>query len=105
MAINKDMEQLSLLNCNNALELSRLKKQVKLKEADENTVSRSDKDLLFDNLISLEELAVIFGLAPQTIRNWIALRKIPSVRIGRKRFFQQRSLQEWLNHKEESQWQ
>ena len=105
MAINKDIEQLSLLNCNNALELSRLKKQAKLKEADGNTVSRSDKDLLFDNLISLEELAVIFGLAPQTIRNWVALRKIPSVRIGRKCFFRERSLHRWLNQKEESLWE
>lgn len=105
MALNKEKEQLNLSNCNNALELSRLKKQAKLKEVDEKAINRSGKDLLFDNLISLEELAVIFGLAPQTIRNWVALRKIPSVRIGRKRFFQQRSLQEWLNQKEESQWQ
>ena len=61
--------------------------------------------LLFDNLITVEELAVIFRLAPQTIRNWIALGKIPYVRIGRRSFFQQRSLQKWLNQKEEPQWQ
>ena len=36
------------------------------------------RELLFVNLISVEELAVIFGLAPQTIRNWIALGKNPS---------------------------
>ena len=43
-----------------------------------------DKEVLFDNLTSVEELAVIFGLAPQTIRNWIALGKIPHVKIGKK---------------------
>ena len=61
--------------------------------------------LLFDNLITIEELAVIFRLAPQTIRNWIVLGKIPYVRIGRRSFFQQRSLQKWLNQKEKPQWQ
>ena len=64
-----------------------------------------DKEVLFDNLISVEELAVIFRLAPQTIRNWVALGKIPHVKIGRRHFFQQRSVQEWLNRKEKSQWQ
>ncbi len=105
MAVNKDIEQLNLLNCNNALELSRLKKQAKLKEADGNTVSRSDKDLLFDNLITVEELAVIFRLAPQTIRNWVAQGKLPYIKIGRRNLFLTRSLQEWLNRKEKSQWQ
>ena len=59
---------------------------------------------LFDNLISVEELAVIFGLAPQTIRNWIALGKIPHVKIGKKWFFLRGSVQEWLNQKEEPRW-
>ena len=63
------------------------------------------KGLLIDNLITIEELAVILRLAPQTIRNWMALGKIPYVRIGRRSFFQQRSLQKWLNRKEEPQWQ
>ena len=68
-------------------------------------VHSSKKKLLIDNLITIEELAVIFRLAPQTIRNWIALGKIPYVRIGRKSFFQQRSLQKWLNRKEKPLWQ
>ena len=81
-----------------------------LKKATDSSTLEPDcdldtQDLLFDNLITVEELAVIFGLAPQTIRNWVALRKIPFVRIGRKSFFQQRSLQEWLKRKEESRWQ
>ena len=83
-------------------ELSKLKKTAKLRKA--GSPSRPGSGLIFDNLISVEELAVIFGLAPQTIRNWVALGKIPHVKLGRKHFFQERSVQEWLNQKEEPQW-
>ena len=62
------------------------------------------RELLFENLITVEELAVIFGLAPQTIRNWIALGKIPHVKVGKKWFFLRGSVQEWLNQKEEPRW-
>ena len=60
--------------------------------------------LFFGNLISVEELAVVLGLAPQTIRNWVALGKIPYVKIGRRNMFLKRSMQEWLNRKEKPQW-
>ena len=59
----------------------------------------------FDNLITVEELAVIFGLAPQTIRNWVAQGKLPYVRLGKRNMFLTGSLQKWLNRKEEPQWQ
>ena len=61
--------------------------------------------LFFGNLITVEELAVIFGLAPQTIRNWVAQGKLPYVKIGKRNLFLKRSVQEWLNQKEEPQWQ
>ena len=61
--------------------------------------------LFFDNLITVEELAVIFGLAPQTIRNWVALGKLPYVKIGKRNMFLKGSLQKWLNQKEVPQWQ
>ena len=61
--------------------------------------------MLFDNLITVEELAVIFGLAPQTIRNWVAQGKLPRVKLGKRNWFLTGSLQKWLNQKEESQWQ
>ena len=67
--------------------------------------SKQPQALLFDNLITVEELAVIFGLAPQTIRNWVALGKLPYVKIGKRNLFLKGSLQEWLNRKEKSQWQ
>ncbi|MDE0119925.1 MAG: helix-turn-helix domain-containing protein [Bdellovibrionales bacterium] len=94
--------------------LPKVEKELKLKSPalEDNTQevetpeeSLSDKEKLFVNLISVEELAVIFRLAPQTIRNWVALGKIPYVKIGRRHFFQKRSVQQWLNRKEKSQWQ
>ena len=69
------------------------------------TYGSKPSDLLFDNLITVEELAVIFGLAPQTIRNWVAQGKLPYVKIGKRNLFLMRSVQEWLNRKEKSLWQ
>ena len=69
-------------------------------------ITYSDKKpigLLFDNLITVEELAVIFGLAPQTIRNWVAQGKLPYVKIGKRNMFLTGSIKKWLNRKEKSQ--
>ena len=106
MAKNKEKEQLRLLNCGDALELSKLRKRTKLKEA--GSPSRSDAKAsgeFFDNLITTEELAIIFRVSPQTIRNWVARRKIPYVQVGRRNLFQVRRLQQWLNQKEEPLWE
>ena len=100
--IEDKQQQLRLLTRSDAGELSQSKKRAKIKTA--GRPSRPS-GLLFDNLISVEELAVIFRLAPQTIRNWIALGKIPNVKIGRKHFFQERSLKRWLNRKEKPLWE
>ena len=62
-------------------------------------------ELFFGNLITVEELAVFLGLAPQTIRNWVARGKLPYVKLGRRNMFLKRSMQEWLNRKEKPQWQ
>ena len=67
--------------------------------------SSSEKDLFFGNLITVEELAVVLGLAPQTIRNWVAQRKLPFVKFGRRNLFLKESLRRWLNQKEKPQWQ
>ena len=98
MARDEDREQLRLLNCGDALELSKFKKRTRLKKA--GNPSRSDNsDEFFDNLITTEELAVIFRVSPQTIRNWVARKKIPYIQIGRRNLFQVRRLQQWLNQK------
>ena len=111
MARDEDREQLRLLNCGDALVLSQFKKRTRLKKAGKAFVSRPDaqaSDEFFDNrigVITVEELAVIFRLAPKTIRNWVSRGKIPHVRIGRRYFFQKRSLERWLNQKEEPLWE
>ena len=103
MRSNKDKENSKLLNCGDALELSKFKKRIKIQKA--GKPSRSvNSDPLFDNLISVEELAVIFRTAPQTIRNWVARGKIPYIQVGRRYLFQRSSLQQWLNRKETPQW-
>ena len=61
--------------------------------------------VFFENLITVEELAVVFGLAPQTIRNWVAQGKLPYVKVGKRNWFLVGSLQKWLNQKEIPQWQ
>ena len=106
MAKDEDREQLRLLTRGDTIELSKFKRKVKLTKADKAFVSRSDNsDGFFDNLITTEELAIIFRVSPQTIRNWVARRKIPCVQIGRRNLFQVRRLQQWLNQKEEPLWE
>ena len=48
------------------------KKSTKSKVRKKTYGRKTPSGKLFDNLITVEELAVIFGLAPQTIRNWVA---------------------------------
>ena len=112
-------KELRLLNLGDELELSKFKKNLKMKslslegiKTEEHPLEKTPpnelspkKEQLFDNLITVEELAVVFRLAPQTIRNWVALGKLPYVKIGKRNMFLKRSLQEWLNRKEKSQWQ
>ena len=62
------------------------------------------KDLFFENLVSVEIVAEMLGLAPKTIHNWVSLRKIPYVKCGRKVMFRQKSLKAWLNRKEIKSW-
>lgn len=58
----------------------------------------------FEKLMTVEELADAFGLAPQTIRNWVAKRSIPFVRVGGRSMFRKRSVEAWLDRKEFKPW-
>jgi len=60
------------------------------------------KDSLFENLLTVEELAESLRVAPQTIRNWVAARSIPFVRVGRKSMFLRESIVRWLQEKEQT---
>ena len=64
--------------------------------------SSGDKksDVFFDNLITIEELADYIGVSQKTIRNWISLRTIPFLRIGKKTFFRVERMRVWLQTKE-----
>lgn len=53
-----------------------------------------------EKLYSVEDLADAFGFAPQTIRNWVALRQIPHLRVGGKTRFRKGSIGAWLAAKE-----
>lgn len=60
---------------------------------------------LFEKLMSVEEVAGALRIAPQTLRNWVAMRRIPFVRIGGKTRFRWKSVEAWLERKEFQQWQ
>lgn len=53
-----------------------------------------------EKLLTVEELADALGFAPQTIRNWVALRQIPFLKVGGKTRFRKRSVEAWLAKKE-----
>lgn len=64
----------------------------------------SKEALFFLNLINLKTVSEILGVAPKTIHNWVYLRKIPYVKIGRKVMFRPKSLALWFNRKEIKSW-
>ena len=62
---------------------------------------------LFENLdlMTVEDLAGSLGLAPKTIRNWVARRQMPFVTVGRRTMFRRKSIETWLEKKERKPWQ
>lgn len=57
-------------------------------------------ETLFDNLMTVEELAVALRQKPQTIRNRVARRQIPFIRDGRRTLFLRSSIEAWLKTNE-----
>ena len=100
----EDNNQLKLLNYYNNLELSKVKKSSKLKETGNS--SRSVKSgVFFDKLIDVETTAEVLGVAPKTVRKWVCIRFIPYIKVGRRVMFRPKSLELWLNQKENKSWQ
>ena len=100
----EDEHQLKLLNIGDTLELSKFKKRTKLK-AVEVFSSKKPEAVLFENLVSVEIVAEVLGVAPKTIHNWVSARCIPFIRVGRRVMFRPKSLKAWLNRKEIKSWQ
>lgn len=61
------------------------------------------KGKLFENLpdlMTVDDLALAIDKSPGTIRNWIARREIPFVRIGNRSMVLKASFLAWLEEKE-----
>lgn len=54
-----------------------------------------------DRLMNIDELGMILQVKKSTLLNWISSGKIPSIKIGRKHFFKESTLLDWINEKEE----
>ena len=98
----KKDKQLSFLTRSNVIKLSKSKKKAKIKKA--GSPSRPVSGLLFDNLINVETTAEVLGVAPKTVRKWVSIRFIPYVKVGRRVLFRPKSLELWLNQKENKSW-
>jgi len=60
-------------------------------------------NVFFDNridLITIEELASNIGVSSKTVQNWVALRSIPFLRVGRRTLFRAEKIDLWLQTKE-----
>ncbi len=70
----------------------------------EDVVNFSRLRSLFDNrrlrLLSIEELADELHLKPKTIKNWVAQRRLPFIRVGGKPLFEEQEVMAWLKRKE-----
>jgi excisionase family DNA binding protein len=51
-------------------------------------------------IMELEEVASLLGKKTQTIRNWVAKREIPFVKLGNRAVVLRDSLRQWLLDKE-----
>ena len=83
--------------CSHSLKKSSGQAKIKIPNLKGKT---SEKELLFDNLITIRELADYIGVSPKTIQNWVAYRTIPFLRIGKRTLFRKSRIEAWLQTKE-----
>lgn len=55
-------------------------------------------------LLTIQETAKILHIAPQTLRNWIAQRRFPHIRIGRANMVSSDQLVAWIKKQEVKTW-
>ena len=104
ISIKEEEQKLKFLTRSNAIQLPKRKRKARLKKTGKAFVSRSGAKVsgeFFDNLIDVENVAEVLGVAPKTIRKWVCIRFIPFVRVGRRVMFRPKSIELWLNRKEE----
>lgn len=54
-----------------------------------------------DDLLTEDEAAGLFRLAPVTLRNWRSLRRGPAhVKIGRRAFYRREAISKWVSSRE-----
>ncbi len=49
-----------------------------------------------ESYLSLAEVSQLLDLSEGTVLNWISEKRIPSIKLGRRRIFNLASLNEWL---------
>ena len=50
--------------------------------------------------LSMEKAAEVLGVSYWTLQDWVALGRVPHLRVGRRIFFRPTSLQAWLAEQE-----
>ena len=96
----------SLLTQSNVKALLLSKQQLKLTMSrfDDNKSFNDKSGVFIENLINVETTAEVLGVAPKTIRKWVSIRFIPYLKLGNRVLFRPRSLELWLNRKENKSW-
>ena len=54
----------------------------------------------FPELLTAEDMCVIFGISRNTLRDWCANKGLPHIRLGLKTFFTESRVWEWLRSRE-----
>ena len=86
------------------LHLTKKEHKLKMSRFDDKRSSYNKSGVFFENLINVETTAEVLGVAPKTIRKWVSLRFIPYIKLGSRVLFRPRSLELWLNQKENKSW-
>ena len=61
-----------------------------------NKTERPGRKVKMDKLLTIDELAVIIKVKKSTIYQWVHLRLIPYIKVGRLLRFREEDIQKWL---------
>lgn len=80
-------------------------KRLKIIEKGLNTILPTPmkyRELLFDDLISYKEAAILLGISETTIQLWSKEEKIPFHYLNGKRQYSKAELMDWITHRPKS---